>query len=57
MSRDEAYSSFGDGRMFIEKYFKEPRHIEYQILDEHGNYEISMHDVIAVAKSKTINQF
>lgn len=38
-SRDEAISSFGDGRIFIEKYIEEPRHIEYQILgDEHGNY-------------------
>lgn len=39
LSRDEAISSFGDGRIFIEKYIEEPRHIEYQILgDEHGNY-------------------
>jgi propionyl-CoA carboxylase alpha chain len=39
LSREEAISSFGDGRMFIEKYIEEPRHIEYQILgDEHGNY-------------------
>ena len=39
VSRDEAISSFGDGRIFIEKYIEEPRHIEYQILgDEHGNY-------------------
>lgn len=39
LSREEAISSFGDGRIFIEKYIQEPRHIEYQILgDEHGNY-------------------
>lgn len=39
LSREEALSSFGDGRIFIEKYIQEPRHIEYQILgDEHGNY-------------------
>lgn len=39
LSREEAISSFGDGRIFIEKYIEEPRHIEYQILgDEHGNY-------------------
>lgn len=39
LSKDEAISSFGDGRIFIEKYIEEPRHIEYQILgDEHGNY-------------------
>jgi len=39
LSRDEALSSFGDGRIFIEKYIEQPRHIEYQILgDEHGNY-------------------
>lgn len=39
LSKDEAISSFGDGRLFIEKYIEAPRHIEYQILgDEHGNY-------------------
>lgn len=39
LSRDEAISSFGDGRLFVEKYIQEPRHIEFQILgDEHGNY-------------------
>ena len=29
LSKEEAISSFGDGRMFIEKYIEEPRHIEY----------------------------
>jgi propionyl-CoA carboxylase alpha chain len=39
LSREEALSAFGDGRIFIEKYIEEPRHIEFQILgDEHGNY-------------------
>ena len=39
LSTDEAISSFGDGRIFIEKYIQQPRHIEFQILgDEHGNY-------------------
>jgi propionyl-CoA carboxylase alpha chain len=39
LSREEAISSFGDGRIFIEKYIESPRHIEFQILgDEHGNY-------------------
>jgi propionyl-CoA carboxylase alpha chain len=39
LSREEAISSFGDGRIFIEKYIVEPRHIEFQLLgDEHGNY-------------------
>ena len=34
----EAESAFGDGRMFIEKYIQEPRHIEFQILaDSQGN--------------------
>ncbi len=37
-ARSEAESAFGDGRVFIEKYIQEPRHIEFQILaDEHGN--------------------
>jgi len=35
---NEAKSAFGDGRMFIEKYVEDPRHIEIQILaDNHGN--------------------
>jgi propionyl-CoA carboxylase alpha chain len=39
LSKEEAISSFGDGRIFIEKYIVDPRHIEFQILgDEHGNY-------------------
>ena len=34
----EAKSAFGDGRVFIEKYLTEPRHIEIQILcDSHGH--------------------
>ena len=34
----EASSSFGDGFVFIEKYFSSPRHIEIQVLaDNYGN--------------------
>jgi len=34
----EASQSFGDGRVFIEKFIEDPRHIEIQILaDSHGN--------------------
>lgn len=34
----EAKSSFGDDRIFIEKFIEEPRHIEIQLLaDGHGN--------------------
>jgi propionyl-CoA carboxylase alpha chain len=37
-SQSEAKSSFGDDRVFIEKYIEEPRHIEIQVLgDKHGN--------------------
>ncbi|MCX7176668.1 MAG: acetyl-CoA carboxylase biotin carboxylase subunit [Proteobacteria bacterium] len=36
--RNEAKNSFGDDRVFIEKYIEEPRHIEIQVLgDSHGN--------------------
>src|SRR5512133_1319629 len=36
--RNEARNSFGDDRVFIEKYVEEPRHIEIQLLgDAHGN--------------------
>ncbi len=34
----EARSSFGDDRVFIEKFIEQPRHIEIQVLaDRHGN--------------------
>lgn len=37
-SKSEAASSFGDDRIFIEKFVTEPRHIEIQVLaDSHGN--------------------
>jgi propionyl-CoA carboxylase alpha chain len=37
-SKNEAASSFGDDRMFIEKFVTQPRHIEIQVLaDAHGN--------------------
>lgn len=35
---NEGRSSFGDDRVFIEKFIQEPRHIEIQVLgDKHGN--------------------
>ncbi len=37
-AQNEARSSFGDDRIFIEKFIEEPRHIEIQVLaDKHGN--------------------
>jgi propionyl-CoA carboxylase alpha chain len=37
-ARSEAQSSFGDDRVFVEKFIVEPRHIEIQVLgDKHGN--------------------
>ena len=37
-SKNEAASSFGDDRIFIEKFVTSPRHIEIQVLgDKHGN--------------------
>lgn len=37
-ARSEAKSSFGDDRVFIEKFVVDPRHIEIQVLaDAHGN--------------------
>ena len=36
--RNEAKASFGDDRIFIEKFVEQPRHIEIQVLgDAHGN--------------------
>jgi propionyl-CoA carboxylase alpha chain len=37
-ARSEAKSSFGDDRVFIEKFIADPRHIEIQVLgDKYGN--------------------
>ena len=37
-SKNEAAASFGDDRIFIEKFITSPRHIEIQVLcDAHGN--------------------
>ena len=36
---DEAQSAFGDGRLLMEKYLVQPRHIEVQVFsDTHGNH-------------------
>ncbi|MES1907352.1 MAG: hypothetical protein MHM6MM_000487 [Cercozoa sp. M6MM] len=38
LCKAEALSSFGDDRLFVEKFIEEPRHIEIQVLaDGHGN--------------------
>ncbi|KAE8983880.1 Propionyl-CoA carboxylase alpha chain [Phytophthora rubi] len=38
LSKEEAASSFGDDRMFLEKFIEDPRHIEIQLIaDTHGN--------------------
>ena len=35
---NEAVASFGDGRVFAEKFIEDPRHVEIQVLaDQHGN--------------------
>ncbi len=37
-AQSEAASSFGDDRVFVEKFIVEPRHIEIQVMaDKHGN--------------------
>ncbi len=37
-SQNEARASFGDDRLFVEKFVTEPRHIEIQVIgDKHGN--------------------
>jgi propionyl-CoA carboxylase alpha chain len=38
LARSEAKSSFGDDRVFLEKFIENPRHVEVQVLgDKHGN--------------------
>ncbi len=37
-AENEALSAFGDGTLYMEKYIKNPRHIEVQVIaDKHGN--------------------
>src|SRR3569832_63880 len=37
-TKREGLASFGDARVFIEKFIEHPRHIEIQVLgDQHGN--------------------
>lgn len=37
-ARSEAFASFGDDTVYLEKFVEEPHHIEFQILgDKHGN--------------------
>ena len=39
LSQAESEAAFGDGRIYLEKYIEDPRHIEVQILaDAHGHY-------------------
>ncbi len=39
MATNEAEKAFNDPSLFIEKYVKNPRHIEFQVVgDRHGNY-------------------
>ncbi|HUU49711.1 MAG TPA: acetyl-CoA carboxylase biotin carboxylase subunit [Nitrospinota bacterium] len=38
MAKTEAYKAFGSSEVYIEKYLKRPKHIEFQVLgDEDGN--------------------
>src|SRR5262249_58533363 len=38
LAKAEAKASFGDDRVFVEKFIVDPRHIEIQVLgDKHGN--------------------
>ena len=40
-AKSEAASSFGDDRVFIEKFITDPRHIEIQVIgDKHGNVDL-----------------
>lgn len=39
--RAQALAAFGDGSIFIERYVKDPRHIEVQILGDGTGEEVA----------------
>jgi propionyl-CoA carboxylase alpha chain len=42
--RNEARNSFGDDRVFIEKFVEEPRHIEIQVLGDSQGHVVYLHE-------------
>jgi len=40
----EALRSFGDGRLFVEKYIEQPRHIEIQIIADSAGNTVYLHE-------------
>ena len=42
--RNEAKSSFGDDRVFIEKFIEDPRHIEIQVLGDSQGHIVFLHE-------------
>jgi propionyl-CoA carboxylase alpha chain len=42
--RNEARNSFGDDRVFIEKFVEEPRHIEIQVLGDSFGHVVYLHE-------------
>jgi len=42
--RNEARNSFGDDRVFIEKFVEEPRHIEIQVLGDAHGHVVYLHE-------------
>src|SRR5206468_3610595 len=54
-AKSEAKSSFGDDRVFIEKFIVDPRHIEIQVLgDKHGNGIDLVEQMIRVAAGEKL---
>ena len=53
--RTEAKNAFGNGDLYFEKYYDNPRHIEIQIMsDEHGN-AVHFGERLLNAKKKSKN--
>jgi acetyl/propionyl-CoA carboxylase alpha subunit len=45
LSKKEAFSSFNDDKMLVEKFIENPRHIEFQVKYKHTSFVMTIYVV------------